>query len=426
MKKINFQKAKDKVIEYCRSSFPEFSLNPEFSAIITHWLLEPTIRPPLMPEDIFTQCKDLFLKKNAKAEYSFHGVHEERATYQPKFSFCYDDITFPPPEHPDFTFIDLFAGIGGFRLAMQTLGGKCVFSSEWDKYAQQTYEANYGEIPYGDIREIDKTAIPEHDVLCAGFPCQAFSHAGLKKGFNDTRGTLFHEIADILITRKPKVAFLENVRGLVSHDKGRTLQIILQTLIQIGYRCNIPESIINGESPAKLQTEAKKMILKSRDFGVCQNRQRIYIVLWRHDMDVQEFHYPLPSFEPTQVKSILEHNPPEKYTISDKMWRGHRERKERNKANGKGFGYSMVTPNDSYTNTISARYWKDGSEILIEQPCLNPRVLTPREAIRLQGFPDSFILNKSEKQVYKQAGNSVSVPVVCAVGQQIVKELLCH
>lgn len=312
---------------------------------------------------------------------------------------------------------------------MSRCGGRCVFASEWDKYASETYHENFPKTPlYGDItlRET-KDAIPkDFDVLCAGFPCQAFSHAGQKKGFADTRGTLFHEIATILQERKPKVAFLENVRGLVSHDKGRTLKTILTKITAMGYRCNIPKEIIEGESLPALQNEAKKMILAAKDFGVCQNRQRIYIVLWRDDLDIDSFEYPKPTYTSTRISDILESDVDERFTISDRMWKGHQERKKRNAANGKGFGYSLVTPDMPYTNTISARYWKDGSEILLAQDGKNPRTLTPREAVRLQGFPDSFILNKSNHQAYKQAGNSVAIPVVHKVAQQIVKQLLNH
>ena len=326
-----------------------------------------------------------------------------------------------------FTFIDLFAGIGGFHQGCVANGGRCVFASEWDKYAQETYRANYPKTPlYGDITlKETKDAIPiGFDVLCAGFPCQAFSNAGLKKGFEDTRGTLFNEIAEILKARKPKVALLENVRGLVSHDKGRTLQVILRKLTHMGYRCNIPQRIIDGDNVKELQEHAKKMILKSRDFGVPQNRQRIYIVLWRKDVDVVHFNYPKPPMTPTRLGDILESDPDPKYTISDRMWIGHQNRKARNEAAGKGFGFSLFSPDSEYVSTISARYWKDGSEILIAQPGKNPRTLTPREAVRLQGYGDDFILNKSEKQMYKQAGNSVSVPVIKALVKQIVKELL--
>lgn len=326
-----------------------------------------------------------------------------------------------------FTFIDLFAGIGGFHLAMANCGGQCVFASEFEPHAMETYRENFPETPlYGDITlDETKERIPkEFDVLCAGFPCQAFSNAGLKKGFCDTRGTLFHEIANILKSHKPKVAFLENVKGLVSHNHGKTLQTILRTLTEIGYKCNIPSSAIKGEDLLYLKNEAKKLVFSAKDFGVCQNRQRIYIVLWRDDLGIEHFDYPIPTFEPTLVGSILEKCPDKKYTISDKMWIGHQKRKERNLMNGKGFGYSLVSPKSPYTGTISARYWKDGSEILIAQSGKNPRRLTPREAARLQGFPDSFRVNRSESQAYKQFGNSVAVPVVKAIAKKIVEKFL--
>lgn len=337
-----------------------------------------------------------------------------------------------------FTFIDLFAGIGGFHQGLRANGGECVFASEWDPYAQETYRMNYPNTPlYGDITlKKTKDAIPENfDVLCGGFPCQAFSNAGLKKGFSDTRGTLFNEIAQILKARKPKVAFLENVRGLISHDKGKSITVILHTITHMGYRCNIHQGVIDAayrdvvnkkdRGYVKIiQEEASKMILKSRDFGVPQNRQRIYIVLWREDLNVDYFHYPKPTFEPTRVGDILDPHPDPKYTITDRMWIGHQNRKARNQANGKGFGYSLFTPDSPYASTISARYWKDGSEILIAQPRGNPRVLTPREATRLQGYPEDFQLNPSEKQAYKQAGNSVSVPVIRAIARAIREQLL--
>ena len=182
-----------------------------------------------------------------------------------------------PAKESTFTFIDLFAGIGGMRIGFQQTGGTCVFSSEFEKNAQATYCENHGDYPFGDITKISVEDIPDHDVLVAGFPCQPFSHAGLKKGIDDTRGTLFHNIANILKEKKPKVAMLENVRGLISHDKGYTLQVILKTLIGMGYNCNIDNEIITNGTPRQLQAEAKKMVLKSVDFGVPQNRQRIYI-----------------------------------------------------------------------------------------------------------------------------------------------------
>jgi DNA (cytosine-5)-methyltransferase 1 len=322
-----------------------------------------------------------------------------------------------------FRFVDLFAGIGGMRIGFQNAGGVCVFSSEFDKHAQATYFKNYGEIPFGDITKIPTEAIPPHDVLIAGFPCQPFSHAGLKLGIDDTRGTLFYEVARILEINKPSVAVLENVKGLISHDGGYTLQVILKTLSRIGYKCNIPVEIIEEGSPKLLQELAKKMVLKSCDFGVPQNRQRIYIVLWKNSA-IENFAYPKPTGFPTRVGDILEINPDKKFTISDRLWAGHKQRKLLNQKNGKGFGYGLVTSDSSYTNTISARYYKDGSEILIAQKRDNPRKLTPREAARLQGFPEFFEPSPSNMQAWKQFGNSVSVPVVEMVAKSIRKQLL--
>lgn len=322
-----------------------------------------------------------------------------------------------------FTFIDLFAGVGGMRIGFQKAGGTCVFSSEFEKNAQATYAENHGDYPFGDITKISATDIPDHDVLVAGFPCQPFSHAGLKKGIADTRGTLFHNIANILEAKKPKVALLENVKGLISHDKGFTLQVILKTLIGMGYSCNIDKEIILNGTPKQLQAEAKKMVLKTIDFGVPQNRQRIYIVLWKGRL-AKQFQYPKATHGSTRVATILEQNPDSKYTISDRLWEGHKRRKINNGLNGKGFGYGIVNEDSPYTNTISARYYKDGSEILIEQKGKNPRKLTPREAANLQGFPKSFKCCKSEVQAYKQFGNSVSVPVVSAIAKELSSQLL--
>ncbi|MCX2476096.1 DNA cytosine methyltransferase [Pedobacter sp. MC2016-05] len=323
----------------------------------------------------------------------------------------------------DFSFIDLFAGIGGMRQGFERAGGICVFSSEFEKNAQFTYEANFGEHPFGDITKIDPSDIPAHDVLVGGFPCQPFSHAGKKLGIEDTRGTLFHNIAMIIQAKKPKAVVLENVRGLISHDKGYTLKVVLGTLIDEGYKCNIPEDIIRGAEVKKLQNYAKKMVMRSREFGVPQNRQRIYIVLWREDLEVN-FTYPEPPNRPTRVGQILEPEVSSEFTISDRLWEGHRNRKLKNEREGKGFGYSVFTDDSPYTNTISARYYKDGSEVLINQHGMNPRKITPREAARLQGFPDNFILHPSKVQAYKQFGNSVTIPVVHAVAKNIYQQII--
>ena len=334
------------------------------------------------------------------------------------FNDVFSGLELKPTEKAVFRFIDLFAGIGGIRLGFQQVGGVCVFSSEFDKQAQLTYKNNHGEVPFGDITLIPANDIPEHDVLLAGFPCQPFSHAGLKLGIDDTRGTLFHDIANILEKKKPRFALLENVKGLISHDKGYTLKVILKTLSKIGYSCNIPKDVIDHGTTTEIQAFAKKMVLKSIDFGVPQNRQRLYIVLWR-DGEIERFEYPHPINETIKVGDILEPIPDPKLTISDRLWQGHQRRKIENTKNGKGFGYSLFSENSPYTNTISARYYKDGSEVLIEQHGQNPRKISPREAARLQGFPDNFEHSSSKVQAYKQFGNSVTVRVVREVAKKI-------
>lgn len=330
------------------------------------------------------------------------------------------------PQKAQFSFIDLFAGIGGFRLAMQSVGGQCVFSSEWDEPAKQTYFANYGEVPFGDITKFEtKALIPEYfDVLCAGFPCQPFSNAGLKKGIEDTRGTLFYHIAEILRDHQPKAVLLENVRGLISNDGGKTIQTVLRTITHMGYRCNISQELIDNGPIAKLKAECSKMVLSAKDYGVPQNRPRIYIVLWRKDIGIDSFRYPEACKNKVCVGDILEADVPDRYTISDKLWAGHQRRKLEHEEKGNGFGYCLFTADSEYTSTISRRYYKDGSEILIAQEGKNPRKITPREAANLQGFPKEFKLPDSATKAYQQFGNSVAVPVVTKISEQIVEQIL--
>lgn len=309
----------------------------------------------------------------------------------------------------DFKFIDLFAGIGGIRIPFQELGGKCVFSSEWDKFAQKTYRVNFGEMPQGDITQIESNSIPDFDVLLGGFPCQPFSSAGLKKGFADTRGTLFFEIERIMKDKRPKVFLLENVKQLRSHDRGRTLKVILNHIESLDYY-------------------VKYEILRAGDFGVPQNRERTYIVGFdKHYYNLPEdydFQFPIPTFEKTRIGNILEDDVDDRYTLTDTIWNGFQRRKQNNINRGAGFGYCLFDENSPYVSTLVARYYKDGQEILIDQGNdKNPRKLTPRECARLQGFPDSFIIPVSNMQAYKQFGNSVAVPVVRAVAKRIVEEM---
>lgn len=330
------------------------------------------------------------------------------------------------PMQNKFTFIDLFAGIGGFRIAMQKLGGRCVFSSEWDEPAKETYFSNYGEVPFGDITLPKiKSLIPDKfDVLCAGFPCQPFSNAGLKKGIEDTRGTLFYHIAEILRDHQPKAVLLENVKGLISNDKGKTIQTVLRTITDMGYACNVPQDLIDNGPISRLKNECSKMVLCAKDYGVPQNRPRIYIVLWKKDLNIKHFNYPEPLKIRTTVASVLEKNVPDTFTISDKLWAGHQRRRYENEKKGNGFGYCLFNRDSEYTSTLSRRYYKDGSEILIEQPGKNPRKITPREAANLQGFPKNFKIPESNVKAYQQFGNSVAVPVVEMVSEQIVKQIL--
>lgn len=303
-----------------------------------------------------------------------------------------------------FKIIDLFAGIGGIRLGFQKHGGKSVFASEWDKFAAKTYKLNYGEEPEGDISLINPEDIPDHHILLAGFPCQPFSQAGLRKGFEDTRGTLFFEIAKILKEKRPQAFLLENVKQLRGHDKGRTLETILKVLRE------------------DLNYTVYYDVLRAADFGVPQNRERIYIVGFSNETtSVTEFEFPAPTLAPTRVGDILEEQVDEKYTISDRLYEGHMRRKKEHKEKGNGFGFSLFNEDSPYTNTISARYYKDGSEILIDQgPDKNPRKLTPRECARLQGFPEEFVIPVSDTQAYRQFGNSVSVPVVELIAKNMV------
>lgn len=336
-----------------------------------------------------------------------------------------------------FRFIDLFAGIGGIRLAFQNNGGKCVFTSEWDKFAQKTYAANFGELPHGDITKISVEQIPEHEVLLAGFPCQAFSQAGLKKGFTDTRGTMFFEIQRILAHHQPSVFVLENVKQLKGHNKGETLKTILDILRGEHFHeipSDIPMSTEAREAlNSRLNYWVDYKILRAADFGCPQNRERIFIVGFNKNKfpnaDFESlFKWPIPINKATRVGDILEDHDSvdSKYTISEKLLEGHERRKVQHAIKGNGFGYSVFKHSDEYTNTLSARYYKDGSEILIDQSEHNkrPRKLTPRECARLQGFPENFIVNAvSDVQIYKQFGNSVTVPVVSAVAEAVKKTL---
>lgn len=353
-------------------------------------------------------------------------VAEDPAQYDLFSDFF--DVPFPAPEHPRFTFIDLFAGIGGFRIAMQNLGGKCVYSSEFDAKAQESYLANYGEMPFGDItKESTKSFIPKaFDVLCGGFPCQAFSLAGKRLGFKDeTRGTLFFEIEAILRRHQPRAFFLENVKGLVIHDKGRTLRTILEHLDDAGYDVVEPQ------------------VVNAMDFGVPQHRERVYIVGFRKDLgvDVSAFHYPAPTTpegKRAKVRDIIEKEVPSvKYYLSDVYVDTLKRHRARHEAAGHGFGYEIIDK-DGVANAIVVGGMGRERNLIIDDrltdftPVTNIkgevnrqgiRRMTPREWARLQGFPDKFRIVVADASAYKQFGNSVAVPAIQATAEQMLNQL---
>lgn len=313
-----------------------------------------------------------------------------------------------------FSFIDLFAGIGGMRLAFENIGGHCVYSNEWDKYCQQTYFANFGEQPDGDITKVDAYTIPDHDILVAGFPCQPFSIAGVSKkqslgrttGFEDkTQGTLFFDICRILKVKRPKAFLLENVKNLKSHNRGETFKIIIEALNKLNYE--IFYDVLDGQN------------------YVPQHRERILIVGFdrkRYGNNI-DFHFKITPINPKPViKDILEPKVDKKYTLTDNLWTYLQNYAAKHRAAGNGFGYGLANI-QGMSRTLSARYYKDGSEILIEQNMMNPRRLTPRECARLQGFPDTFIIPVSDTQAYKQFGNSVVVPLITNVAHLIITKI---
>ena len=386
------------------------------SAIITHYLQNINTKYVLP----FEKDAWALLYGNAKKEKK-HTLENEVLQYN-MFPELFS-VPFPAPENPKFTFIDLFAGIGGFRIAMQNLGGKCVYSSEWDTQAQKTYLANYGEVPFGDItKESTKQYIPDNfDILCAGFPCQAFSLAGKRRGFEETRGTLFFDVAEILRRKRPKAFFLENVKGLMIHDKGKTLDTILNVLRNdLDYYVPDPE------------------IVNAMNFGVPQHRERIYIVGFRKDMNVKEFTYPSPTDKTKRFIDIREEKEvSSKYYLSTQYQHTLIEHKKRHESKGNGFGYEII-PDDGVANAIVVGGMGRERNIVIDHRLTNftPvtnikgeinhdgwRRMTPREWARLQGFPDSFIIPVADASAYKQFGNSVAIPAIQATAEKELKLL---
>lgn len=373
----------------------------ELNAIISHWLQCPETAPVFLGEEYKKKWVKLLGAPNANS--------------------VFENVQFPPSQDSKFKFIDLFAGIGGFRMAMQRLGGKCVFSSEWDNYAKETYFGNYGEVPFGDITQIKEDSIPDHDILCGGFPCQAFSIAGRKGGFEDSRGTLFYDVARIIKKKQPKAFFLENVKGLKSHDRGKTLATILNVLRNdLGYYVPDPE------------------VMRAQDFGVPQKRGRVFIVGFHPSTGVSHFEYPEPFEKVAKLSDIKETGGVSaKYYVSTVSLASMKAHRARHESKGNGFGYEIIS-DDGIANTIviggmgkernlvidhSLKDFTPVTKIKGEVNREGIRRMTPREWARLQGFPDDFRIHKSNVQAYKQFGNSVAVPAIQATAAQLLEAL---
>ena len=407
---INHREALDLIRVHEAESKLDSLPREELPAIISHWLQSPKDSPILLDAGHREKWLNL-LRNHCLLRGRSPAADLPKPTAHPRpLHIDFSDIPFTPVEKPRFTFIDLFAGIGGFRTALQNLDGKCVFSSEWDQHAKQTYFDNYGEVPFGDIKHFTGTAdtkvsllqvMPRPDIIVGGFPCQAFSQAGKQLGFNDARGTLFFDILEMTKALRPKALILENVKRLRGHDGGKTFSIIANSLRELGYK-------------------VYSKVLRASDFGLPQNRERIFIVAFDKPL---HFEFPQSSNLPTRVADILEDQVDDRLTITDRIYEGHKRRVREHRARGNGFGFSVFKPNAAYTNTISARYWKDGSEVLIDQGTRNPRMLTPRECARLQGFDDEFKPHSSRRHAYQQFGNSVPVPVVRRVAEMVMHAL---
>lgn len=397
----------------------EPNLTNHKKAVITHYL-----------HNIDNGVSKHFKKEAEKAikEYVKYKNEEELLSLasedaMQQLLFEVNDVPFQTPKNYTFKFIDLFAGIGGFRMAMQNLGGKCVFTSEWDKEAQRTYRANFGEIPFGDItKEQTKMFIPDgFDVLCAGFPCQAFSIAGKRGGFEDTRGTLFFDVAEIIRRKQPKAFFLENVKGLKNHDKGRTLQTILNVLRNdLGYF--IPEP----------------QVINAKDFGVPQNRERIYIVGFNPSTNVTEFSYPKPLDKKVTFADIKEKKvPPTKFYLSTQYLQTLYNHKLRHESKGNGFGFEIIKDAGIANAVVCGGMGRERNLVIDKRikdftPTTHIkgevnregiRKMTPREWARLQGFPEEFLIPVADASAYKQFGNSVAIPAIQATAEQILKAI---
>lgn len=399
--------------------FHDLSLDNHIEAIVTHYLhnQESVSNSAHYKKDAVLMMKQALRDKYPSSKIT-STVAEEALQYG---LFEIEDVPFPPAENTKFTFIDLFAGIGGFRLALQNLGGKCIFTSEWDKEAKRTYKANFGETPFGDItKEETKQYIPDNfDILCAGFPCQAFSIAGKRGGFEDTRGTLFFDVAEIIKRKQPKAIFLENVKGLRNHNGGKTLATILNVLRNdLDYFVPEPE------------------ILNAKDFGVPQNRERIFIVGFHKSTGVTRFTYPDPLDKKVVFSDVKEEKiVPTKYYLSTQYLKTLEEHKARHASKGNGFGYSVIADNEVANAVVCGGMGRERNLVFDDRITdFTPttrikgevnregiRKMTPREWARLQGYPDSFVIPVADASAYKQFGNSVAVPAIQATAAKILK-----
>jgi len=387
----------------------------EYPALLSHYLMDFRYKSKINDSDFKIICNELL--------YKYSKIFTKKPIQDiSQLKLIFTDIPYLPTKNPKFTFIDLFAGIGGFRIAFQNVGGRCAFSSEWDKYAKKTYEANFGEIPFGDIRKINKKQIPDHDILCAGFPCQPFSLAGVSKknslgrkhGFADkTQGTLFFEILEILKFKRPKAFFLENVKNLLTHDKKHTFEIIRRSLEdKLGYVINW--KIVDGAK------------------WVPQHRERLFIVGFNpSEINIEKEEIIIPNkpekrYKYRELKDIIKEKV-DGHTLGPSTWTTLERHKRHHAMKGNSFGYGihkLPILKGAVTRTISARYHKDGAEILIEQKGQRPRRLTIEEAMQLQGYdPKRFVFPVSQTQAYKQIGNSVVVPAIETTAKEIIKIL---
>ncbi len=411
--KISLEKVFEK--EY-KIKLVELESNKE--AVITHFLHNNKNGvSQFFKKDAVKYTKEILQYEYPEEEIT-NVVAEEALQYGIFDTF---EVPFPPVENPKFKFIDLFAGIGGFRLAMQNLGGKCVFTSEWDKEAKRTYKANFGERPFGDItQEKTKAFIPDgFDLLCAGFPCQAFSIAGKRVGFEDTRGTLFFDVAEIIKRKQPRAIFLENVKGLRNHNGGKTLATILNVLRNdLGYFVPDPQ------------------VINAKDFGVPQNRERIYIVGFHPSTNIAEFNYPKPLGKKVTFEDVKESKvPATKYFLSTQYVQTLVNHKARHEGKGNGFGYAIIPDNEIANAVVCGGMGRERNLVLDHRitdftPTTHIkgtvnregiRKMTPREWARLQGFPDEFLIPVADASAYKQFGNSVAVPAIQATAKEILK-----